>query len=334
MEEKLSIVVPVYNNERDLKRCLDSIINLDYQNLEIILVDDGSTDDSLSIITDYAARDERIKVISQQNLGVSAARNTGLSQATGRYIMFVDADDYVLSPLRTVLSDEQTADLNVFGFESGKEKKVVRNQYYDADEVIQAKVMMMENPTQYLTAWGKIFKIDLIRKYNLRFNTNLRVAEDGNFMLQYLMKCETLKFSLPVGYHYSKDTKSVMTTFDRKSEDYLIALEESEKDLEGCSPEIQKAFNTYVMMHLNIIMVHETFASANRANYGLKIKQLKHFLNKPIFKEALSSIKFSECHGLRMLPVALLKLHAYRLSSILFIVRAKQNEKQIKNQCE
>lgn len=331
MEEKLSIIIPVYNDEKYLKRCLDSIINLDYQNLEVILVDDGSTDDSLAIMTDYAAQDERVKAISQQNLGVSVARNTGLAQATGDYIMFVDADDYVLSPLKIVLNDEQTADLNVFGFESGEEQKVVRAKYYDADESIHAKTMMMENPTQYLTAWGKIFKHDLIKKYNLRFNTNLRVAEDGNFMLQYLMKCETIKFSLPVGYHYSKDTESVMTTFDRKSEDYLTALEESERNLEGCPAEIQKAFNTYVMMHFNIIMVHETFASANPVKYGLKIKQLKQLLNKPIFKEALSGIKFSECHGLRMLPVILLKMHAYRLSSILFIVRAKQNEKQVED---
>ena len=145
------------------------------------------------------------------------------------------------------------------------------------------------------------------------------------------MKCETIKFSLPVGYHYSKDTESVMTTFDRKSEDYLTALEESERNLEGCPAEIQKAFNTYVMMHFNIIMVHETFASANPVKYSLKIKQLKQLLNKPIFKEALSGIKLSECHGLRMLPVILLKMHAYRLSSILFIVRAKQNEKQVED---
>lgn len=331
MKEKLSIIIPVYNNEKYLRRCLDSIINLNYQNLEIILVDDGSTDDSLTIMTDYAAKDDRIKAISQQNLGVSVARNTGLAQATGEYIMFVDADDYVLSPLKIVLNDEQTADLNIFGFESGVEQKVVKAAYYDSEKTVKAKIMMMENPTQYLTAWGKIFKHDLIKQYHLRFNTNLRVAEDGNFMLQYLMKCETIKFSLPVGYHYSKDTESVMTTFDRKSEDYLIALEEAERNLEGCPAEIQKAFNVYAMIHFNIIMVHETFASANPVKYSLKIKQLKQLLSKPIFKEALSGIKFSECHGLRMLPIVLLKMHAYRLSSVLFTIRAKQNEKQVED---
>lgn len=331
MKEKLSIIIPVYNNEKYLRRCLDSIINLNYQNLEIILVDDGSTDDSLTIMTDYAAKDDRIKAISQQNLGVSVARNTGLAQSTGEYVMFVDADDYVLSPLKIVLNDEQTADLNIFGFESGVEQKVVKAAYYDSEKTVKAKIMMMENPTQYLTAWGKIFRHDLIKQYHLRFNTNLRVAEDGNFMLQYLMKCETIKFSLPVGYHYSKDTESVMTTFDRKSEDYLIALEESERNLEGCPAGIQKAFNVYVMIHFNIIMVHETFASANPVKYSLKIKQLKQLLSKPIFKEALSEIKFSECHGLRMLPIVLLKMHAYRLSSVLFTIRAKQNEKQVED---
>ena len=83
----MSIIIPVYNDEKYLKRCLDSIINLDYQNLEIILVDDGSTDDSLAIMTDYAAQDERVKAISQQNLGVSVARNTGLAQADRKSVV-------------------------------------------------------------------------------------------------------------------------------------------------------------------------------------------------------------------------------------------------------
>lgn len=326
MKGKLSIIIPVYNDERYLKRCLDSIINLNYHDLEVILVDDGSTDSSLSIIQSYSKRNDWIKAISQSNLGVSSARNMGLSVATGDYVMFVDADDYLLPSFEIVLNERQRADLTVFGFESGNDQKRTNARFYSSDEALAAKVMMMENPTRYLTAWGKILKNDLIKDNHLRFNTSLRVAEDGNFMLLYLKKCRTIRFSVAVGYHYSKDTESVMTTFDHKSEDYLMALEESERGLNGCPEEIQRAFNIYVMMHFNIIMVHETFASANCLKYSLKIRKLKKLVNEPVFKEALKKISINECKGLRMLPVILLKFRAYHLASLLFIIRAKQNE--------
>lgn len=326
MKGKLSIIIPVYNDEDYLKRCLDSIISLNYHDLEVILVDDGSTDSSLSIMRNYAHHNECIKIISQPNRGVSSARNMGLSVATGEYVMFVDADDYLLSSFEIVLNEKQNADLTIFGFESGNKQMRTNAHFYDSNESLTAKVMMMKNPTRYLTAWGKILRNDLIKNNHLRFNTNLRVAEDGNFMLLYLKKCKTIRFSVTVGYHYSKDTESVMTTFDHKSEDYLMALEESERALNGCPKDIKKAFNIYVMMHFNIIMVHETFASANCSKYSIKIHKLKKLANEPIFKEALKEISISECKGLRMLPVILLKLKAYRLASLLFIIRAKQNE--------
>lgn len=326
MRGKLSIIIPVYNDEDYLNRCLDSILSLHYHNLEVILVDDGSTDSSLSIMENYAQHNNCVKAISQPNLGVSSARNTGLSQATGDYVMFVDADDYLLSSFNIVLSENQDADLIIFGFESGNEPKRANEHFYDSSKSIEAKIMMMKDPTRYLTAWGKILKNDVIKDNHLKFNTNLRVAEDGNFMLLYLDKCRTIRFSVAMGYHYSKDTESVMTTFDHKSDDYLMALEESERELDGCSEEIQNAFNVYVMMHFNIIMVHETFASANKSRYSDKIRELKRLVNEPIFKEALKEIGFHECKGIRMFPVVLLKLKAYHITSLLFIIRAKQNE--------
>ena len=92
----ISIIVPVYNVEAYLPQCLDSLINQTYQDLEIICVNDGSTDGSLEILQKYQSKDKRIKVVSQKNQGLSGARNTGISQATGEWIMFVDSDDYLL----------------------------------------------------------------------------------------------------------------------------------------------------------------------------------------------------------------------------------------------
>ena len=95
MQPKISIIVPIYNTAKYLPACLDSIVNQTYQNLEVILVDDGSTDNSGVIANDYAKKDHRIKIIHQKNSGQSAARNAGLAKATGKYIGFVDSDDQI-----------------------------------------------------------------------------------------------------------------------------------------------------------------------------------------------------------------------------------------------
>ena len=95
MNPLVSVIIPIYNVEKYLGRCLDSVINQDYKNIEIILINDGATDNSLNIAIDYQKKDKRIKVFSQKNQGLSAARNTGLDKAVGNYITFIDSDDYV-----------------------------------------------------------------------------------------------------------------------------------------------------------------------------------------------------------------------------------------------
>ena len=93
--EKICIIIPIYNLERTLTRCLDSVINQDYRNLQILLIDDGSTDNSLNICYEYAKKDNRINVISQKNAGVSNARNTGIDYSLGEFLMFIDGDDEI-----------------------------------------------------------------------------------------------------------------------------------------------------------------------------------------------------------------------------------------------
>ena len=112
MGKTVSIIIPVYNSERYLNRCLDSVLSQRYTHLEVLLIDDGSTDHSLNICREYAAKDNRIRVVHQDNQGASAARNTGLDHATGEYIMFCDSDDMVsdmwVQRMINALSDEET----------------------------------------------------------------------------------------------------------------------------------------------------------------------------------------------------------------------------------
>lgn len=328
---KLSVIVPVYNCKDHLERCVGSILKQSFTDYEIILVDDGSTDGSAQLADSLAANNLQVQVIHQENQGVSTARNTGLLEAQGEYIMFVDADDYLLPNTANVFENEKLADLTCLSFEVGNNiKKITNDQLYQASESEKAKVMMLENPTQYMTVWSKFFKRKIIEENNLRFNTTLRVAEDGDFMIKYLLCANSIQFFMEVCYHYSNDTKSVMSTFDHKSNDYLNALMSSQRSIANQNEALQKSFAVYVLMHLNIIMVHETFATDNPLKYSVRMKQLKEMIKEPIFAEALATVKVSDCHGMRMMPVLLLKLHCNHLASILFIMRAKQNESHTK----
>lgn len=328
---KLSVIVPVYNCKDHLERCVGSILKQSFADYEIILVDDGSTDGSAQLADSLAANNPQVQVIHQENQGVSIARNMGLLEAQGEYIMFVDADDYLLPNTANVFENEKLADLTCLSFEVGNNsKKITNDQLYQASESEKAKVMMIENPTQYMTVWSKFFKRKIIEENNLRFNTTLRVAEDGDFMIKYLLCANSIQFFMEVCYHYSNDTKSVMSTFDHKSNDYLNALMSSQRSIVNQNVAFQKAFAVYVLMHLNIIMVHETFATDNPLKYSVRMKRLKEMIKEPIFAEALATVKVSDCHGMRMMPVLLLKLHCNHLASILFIMRAKQNESHTK----
>ena len=327
----ISVIIPFHNNEQYLERCIDSVITQEYKYFEIILVDDGSTDNSLQLAQKYETQDERVKVIHQSNQGVSEARNTGIKNAHGKYIMFLDADDYFLPALSSVLANQITNDLIVLSFEAGNNQKISDNRIYSIAEIEKAQVLMLENPTKYMTVWSKIFNREIITQNQLSFDSKLRVAEDGDFMIQYLLNCHTIQFRDVISYHYSNETTSVMTTFDNhKSQDYLKALQVSAKRLITASAALQKAFAVYVMMHLNIIMVHETFASANEMTYNEKVNELKDILKEPLFKTALNEIKINECTEPRMVPILLLKLKLYYLVSFLFVLRAKQNEKRVK----
>ena len=130
MKPLISVIVPVYNVEEYLPKCLESIINQTYKNLEIILVDDGSTDNSGIICEDYAEKDKRIKVVHQTNLGISAARNAGLDLCSGDYITFVDSDDYIECDEIEVLVDQIVPNGIVCNGSTiiYQNKKIIKNQ--------------------------------------------------------------------------------------------------------------------------------------------------------------------------------------------------------------
>lgn len=204
----ISIIVPVFNVEKYLARCIESIIKQTFKDWELILINDGSKDNSGKICDEYATKDNRIKVIHKKNEGVSKARNTGIALAKGEYICFIDSDDWIEA---TYLSNFETNRCHydfyfsgifydtydiVYSYKKYKER-VCRNKYEIRDEFFKQDLLSNGYP------WGKLYKSNVIKDNNLRFNENLTINEDHIFVFQYFCCVDTLYITNTAGYHYT-----------------------------------------------------------------------------------------------------------------------------------
>ena len=221
---KYSIIVPIYNSEKTLSRCLDSILEQNYPNAELLLINDGSSDQSEEICREYAGKYPNILCRTTENHGVSAARNLGLELARGTYILFVDSDDYVSPDYfreidRTLAQGDPELVIfahRLFGrntYEVPVENRIVRGR----DEVlgVVARYLRMG---ELNTLWSKVFRRDLIEANHLRFNEALCIDEDMNFVFSYSLHVSRLNMIDGVLYNTSLENEESLT---RKRRDYL-----------------------------------------------------------------------------------------------------------------
>lgn len=207
MNEKVSIIVPIYKVERYIRKCIESILNQTYDNLEIILVDDGSPDDSGMICDEYAKNSSKIKVIHKKNGGLSSARNAGLKVCTGGYITFVDADDYLLpNYVDALMSNIQNADICISGFCTLYEGKLHTPSYsFDRREykgtkkqhllehLLLSKPNNEEFPFHLMPVWKTLYKASLIKENALLFISERKIyAEDFIFNLHTYYYAESI----------------------------------------------------------------------------------------------------------------------------------------------
>lgn len=187
----ISIIVPVYNSEKTLDRCINSILEQTFHDWELLLINDGSTDNSKCICDIYAAKDKRIKVFHKVNGGVGSARNIGIDKARGIWITFVDSDDEICDGVFNLLSS-YNEDLVIFDYfikeHDGKlfvSPKIVQ---YNLNEMLKKYI----DYEVFRTPWGKFFKRYIVS--DLRFDLNLKIGEDTLFVLQYLRRCSSIKY--------------------------------------------------------------------------------------------------------------------------------------------
>lgn len=204
MKNLVSIVIPIYNSEKYLVRCLESIMSQSYSNIEIILINDGSIDTSEEICRHYSEIDTRVLLISTENHGVSAARNIGLNIANGDYITFVDSDDYVDNCLISNLYNaalKYPADLVVSALASTEnhESFSVSIEFSAMDEIMfLMRNYLIFGPTQ------KLYKKDILDTYRIRFPADFSYGEDLLFNIEYLKKINKITYINHVMYHYER----------------------------------------------------------------------------------------------------------------------------------
>lgn len=215
MDEKISVIIPIYKVEEYLNRCVESVVNQSYQNMEIILVDDGSPDNCPKMCDDWAEKDNRIKVIHKENGGLSDARNAGLKVAMGEYISFVDSDDWIAKDFYEFLIrvlTENSADIAECGVYLVNDKKEVLQKRGIKEEVltlnrIEALKRLLLEDGVYQTVWNKLYKRTIVQ--GILFEVG-KYHEDEYWTYQVFDRIEKMAVINQPGYYYLQRNSSIM----------------------------------------------------------------------------------------------------------------------------
>lgn len=252
--DKISVIVPVYNVEKYLKRCVESIIAQTYRNIEIILVNDGSTDNSPKICDEFALMDSRIKVIHKKNEGVSAARNTGIVISTGQFIAFCDSDDWLdvdmLSYLYQLMKKTSCEIASCPVWYDYDDKKRNSSELLNKEKIYNAKEAIIElHKGRYLHhwVWNNLFKRELIEKQ--RFSCKLSLGEDYVFMCKALDKCNGIIVGSKPKYHYFQRQSSVCNAgYTYKNYQSLLMYNQYRKYFIEKYPEYVNIFDAHFIL--------------------------------------------------------------------------------------
>lgn len=249
-QKKISIVIPVYNVEKYLEKCIESVINQTYNNLEIILVDDGSPDNCGSICDEYSKKDGRIKVIHQFNGGLSNARNTGIRNATGSYITFIDSDDYVDNSYVEVLYRnilQHNSDMSIGTHKVIYDNSVIDKATHDEFQGKPEEILkrMLYDQDVDVSAWGKLYKIELFR--NIEFPEG-RLYEDAATTYKLIDTCRIVSVKSESLYNYTIRKNSIsQCEFSQKKMDLITSTREMTDYIKEKYPNLEKACRRRLM---------------------------------------------------------------------------------------
>lgn len=333
----VTVVVPVYNVEKYLNRCVESIVNQTYKNLEIILVDDGSTDNCPSMCDEWENKDSRIIVVHKTNAGLGMARNTGIEHASGEYIFFFDSDDYVETTIveKCITSaNKYCSDAVIYGrcevYDDGR--CVVKNINSRKDVFTSQEVANELLPSMFtydmgfgVSAWGKMFSLETIRRYSLRFVSEREIiSEDAFFALEFFSHAATVSIVNEGLYFYYKREDSLSRSFraDRhrqndkflhKSIEYVSSANLPEKVI----THLTARYHMYVIASMKQLMSSQLSKKEKRA-------ALKEMYGSDTLMSSLDADVIRMHNKTLRLFFWFLKRGCYSLCSIMLYIKMKR----------
>lgn len=325
---KVSVIVPVYNSRKYLKECIESIINQDLEEIELILVNDGSTDNSLDICQKYAMKDSRIKIIDKPNGGVSSARNAGILAASGEYIGFVDSDDWIQSEMYSNMyknikeTGSNICICNYIEESFGNSKPItlnIKKRILLKEDIINELVLNMIGPKDLNSnsepimgnIWRLLFKKDFIKEYNLNFPINIHFMEDLLFCIKAFIKAKQITIDNGYYYYYRNNSNSA-------SRSYINDIYTIQKNIFDIIENIIKGENLFDIAaeRLNIRYVNLCIGSVinevcknNNIKIKNKISTIKNICNDEKLNQILRGIST--------------KGYTFRKKTVLFALKYK-----------
>ena len=292
--EKVSVIIPVYNVSLYLEKCLNTVINQTYENTEIIVIDDGSTDNSGIICDEFAKKDNRIVVVHQSNMGLSGARNRGIKLSTGSYICCIDSDDYVsLDYIETLLNavNSNNSDIAACGvIYCDNQENIIRNQSVDKEMILsgdeQLKTMMLDDRKLSTAAWGKIYKKTLFNGVEYPVG---KYHEDVYTTYKLLSKSKNTVVIPKAMYYYRQSPNSIThEVFNLKHLDSLDGCIERKKYLDIYYPGLSRVASSTIAYSACKIL--EKMFKCNHTD-----KKIEARMSSEIRKNLINLLLVSEC---------------------------------------
>lgn len=311
-ESLISIIVPVYNAEQFLARCLESLINQTYRNLEIICVNDGSKDNSLKVLREYACKDTRLRVLDKENAGVSRARNAAMQLASGNFVMFVDADDWIeLNTCEAALNAMRTygSDIVMWSYMSETENRSSKKEIFEGlrifDEseikslhrrfigVVGSELAHPELADSLCPVWGKLYRREMVENIQFVDLNEIGTYEDGLFNIKAFEKANKAIYLPNYYYHYRKtNTGSVTSGYRERLYDQwqnLFGMMREYIDRSRLPDEYIEALNNRIA--LSILGLGLNIVSADRP-LTWKRKEIAGILRQAQYREAYKKLDF------------------------------------------
>lgn len=310
----ISIIVPIHNAALTLSKCIQSLISQTFRNIEILLINNASSDDSWSMCLELASKDSRIKSTDHSEKGVSSARNRGIQESAGEYLMFVDADDWIDNNVCEVFANENRLhnyDLFCFSAQYHKAGRSLKS-YLFAENVallsesqkkeLQMKVFAPQAPIfSYKTntrfagsAWGKFYKREILQKNNLRFATETIISEDVLFNTLSLDYFHRIGYTKQCFYHYEQSEDSAQNRYRPNSDKYfMFVIERIQEWLlnTGKDQRFVDAANCLFVHYLFGVLKEDLFHKDNKRSYTEKLNKLKKILSDDIWNNIVEMVK-------------------------------------------